>query len=127
MERTAQKREHFPFGEEALPFSQEEKDLVTFFAYELPAVISPVRDEKGRYGPELAGASTRSCKTKKGTKNLLSWAPLELKTGAGARPAGSRPLTLEPGLRPVQGFTERQLSFGSHRCCLRAGLNHHCV
>lgn len=45
-----------PRRKETLPFSQEEKDLVTFFfsfflAYELlPLVDSSARDEKGRYG-----------------------------------------------------------------------------
>jgi len=29
---------------------REEKDLVTFMAYELPDIESPTRDEKGRYG-----------------------------------------------------------------------------
>lgn len=43
-----------PLGrKETLPFSQEEKDLMTFFflAYELlPLVDFSARDEKGRYG-----------------------------------------------------------------------------
>lgn len=38
-----------PSGEEALPFLQEEEDLVAFFAYELPLVDSSAKDEKGRY------------------------------------------------------------------------------
>lgn len=51
-------------GEEALTFSGQEKDLVAFFAYELPLTDSPARDERADMESMLAGAFICSCKTK---------------------------------------------------------------
>lgn len=52
----------------------------------------------------------------------MSWAPLKLKTGEGARRAMSRSLILEPRHRPAWGFMKKKLSLGAHHGCLRARL-----
>ena len=106
-------------GDAALPLAGEEKDSVTFYLWTSCHWLTSER-WKGQIGARAGRVSPHSCKTKKGTKDLLSWAPLKLKTGEGARRAVSHPLIPEPSHWPAWSFMEKQLSLGSHHGCLRA-------